>query len=151
MMLNCHSVATEFPQIRWCQTLYAMPNQRRDMIDNVMRVGELVQDIPHISRDQAEPKNAAHKAGCCSQDPVQAVKPTSREYFVHGATIVKARYYKGMKKGRGSFWGQGAEHLICQTNVSSWSRVTPRSRTEDEKVKCEYLLTKDLRSTLASC
>ena len=36
-------------------------------------------------------------------------------------------------------------------NVSFWSYVTPRSRTEDEKVKCGYLMVRDPRSILESC
>ena len=67
---------------------------------------EPVKDITLIPRDLAKPRNAAHKAGCCSEDPIQAFKPTSRESFVYHATVIEARYYKGMN----SSWGEGAGH-----------------------------------------
>jgi len=47
--------------------------------------------------------------GCRSQDPVQAFKPTSRVSFVDGTTVVEVRDYKGMNRGRGGIWGNGAE------------------------------------------
>jgi len=50
---------------------YATPNQRKDAVDNALWVGESVKDIPHniIPRDP-ENLDAAHKAGCRSQDSV---------------------------------------------------------------------------------
>ena len=51
-------------------SLYTTPNQRRDAVDNALWVGEPVKDIPHIPRDPAKPRNATHKAGCRSGDPI---------------------------------------------------------------------------------
>src|SRR6218665_306409 len=59
-----------FQEIGWCQTFHATPNQRSDAVDNALRVGEPVKDIPHIRRDPAKLRNTAHKTGCRSQDPV---------------------------------------------------------------------------------
>src|SRR6218665_754261 len=109
-MLNSNSGATQFPEIGWGHSLYATPNQRRDAVDNALWVGKPVKDIPHISRDPAKPRNAAHKAGCRSEDPIQAFNSTSRESFIYRATVIEARYYKGMNKGRCSRWGEGAGH-----------------------------------------
>src|SRR6218665_1035532 len=67
---NSNSGATLFPEIGWCQTFHATPNQRSDAVDNALRVGEPVKDILHIRRDLAKLRNAAHKTGCRSQDPV---------------------------------------------------------------------------------
>src|SRR6218665_1220974 len=64
------SGATLFPEIRWSQAFHATPNQRSDAVDNTLRVGEPAKDIPHIRRDPAKLRNAAHKTGCRSQDPV---------------------------------------------------------------------------------
>jgi len=64
-------------------------------------VGEPVKDIPHLPRDPAKPRNAAHKAGCRSQDPVYAFKPINRESLVYSPTVIEARCYKDMNKGTG--------------------------------------------------
>ena len=62
-MLNSNSGATLFPEIEWCQTFHATPNQRSYAVGNVLRLGAPVKDIPHIHirRDPAKPRNAAHK------------------------------------------------------------------------------------------
>src|SRR6218665_818950 len=57
-MLNSNSGAILFPEIGWCQTFHATPNQRSDMVDNALRVGEPVKDILHICRDPAKLRNA---------------------------------------------------------------------------------------------
>ena len=33
---------------------------------------------------------------------------------------------------------------MCRTNVTSWSRVTPGSQADDEKVKCGYFMTESI-------
>src|SRR6218665_3870402 len=53
-------------------------------------------------------RNTAHTTGCRSQDPVKAFKPTNRESFVYGATVIEARYHKGVNKGGGSSWRERA-------------------------------------------
>src|SRR6218665_794647 len=66
MTLDSNSGAKMFPEIEWCQTFDATPNQRSDAVDHALRVGEPVKDIPHIRRDPAKPRYAAHNTGCRS-------------------------------------------------------------------------------------
>ena len=36
------------------------------------------------------------------------------------------------------------QRRLCRTNVTSWSRVTPGSQADDEKVKCGYFMTESI-------
>src|SRR6218665_1166086 len=79
--------------------------------------------------------------------PYLAFNSTSRESFIYRATVIEARYYKGMNKGRCSSWGEGAGHhpklpkLVvtaaakkinmpdkCKLLVKGYSQVTDRGR-----------------------
>src|SRR6218665_1950809 len=73
-----------------------MPNQCSDMVDNALRVGEPVNDIPHIRRDPAKLRNAHLRRQIGSPLPV------------YGAKVIEARYHKGVNKGRTSSWREGA-------------------------------------------
>src|SRR6218665_2515420 len=112
MTLNSNSGAKKFPEIGWGQSLHATPNQRRDAVDNALWVGEPVKDIPHIFRDPAKPigMRSTRRAAVRRTLSRHLTRQVGSPSYIALYTVIEARYYKGMNKGRCSSWGEGAGH-----------------------------------------
>jgi len=73
-----------------------------------------MENVMDVSRDVTKFGNAANKAGCRTQDPVQAPQSTSREASVKGTGIFKPLGDKGVDKSgssRGSEWARDSAEL----------------------------------------
>src|SRR5688572_15848185 len=88
--------ATELANIGRREAHYVAPDWSSCPIRNPELRGEPVAIVAHVSRDMAKFGYTADRAGTRTQDPIQALQPTSREANVKRATVIKSCCDEGM-------------------------------------------------------
>src|SRR6218665_1197358 len=125
-----------------------------------------MENIRHVFTDMAKFRYATNWAGG-TQDPIQTPQSTGREASIERGTVVKLVCNEGMytrlavadavservtvRSWRNWQKQSRLRRFIWVAKVSSQSRVTPRSRTAEEKVLRGKVEDKAAMSKRASC